>query len=278
VVAAAPTLHAQEQARPPVIDMHVHGTMVTPGTLPRLDSLNVRYFFLGSLATDLAAWAGVDTSRYVLGLVFPCERNHAPISGRPCFAAAAEFPDTTWLRSVIEAGRIRALGELAPQYMGIAPDDPRLEPYWALAEKYDLPVAIHMGMSEPGIAYDSSGVPWQSHGYRMRYGDPLLLEDVLARHQHLRMSVMHAGYPRLESMVALLSMYPNVYVDVAALQNQKLVPRGRRIMFGSDFLWQLPQGIAAIEQADFLTPEQKSDILCNNAARFLRRPAATCTP
>jgi hypothetical protein len=35
-------------------------------------------------------------------------------------------------------------------------------------------------------------------------------------------------------------------------------------------------GIEAIVAAEFLTPEQKSDILCNNAARFLRFDAAIC--
>lgn len=48
---------------------------------------------------------------------------------------------------------------------------------------------------------------------------------------------------------------------------------GKRIMFGSDqMIW--PQaigiGIDTIEHADFLTTEQKRDILYNNAARFLR--------
>lgn len=42
----------------------------------------------------------------------------------------------------------------------------------------------------------------------MRLSDPLLLEDVLERHQHLRIFAMHAKYPRLESMNALLSPGP----------------------------------------------------------------------
>jgi predicted TIM-barrel fold metal-dependent hydrolase len=44
-------------------------------------------------------------------------------------------------------------------------------------------------------------------------------------------------------------------------------------MFGSDQMrWpeKIGEGIAAIEQAPFLTDEQKRDILFNNAARFLR--------
>ena len=44
-------------------------------------------------------------------------------------------------------------------------------------------------------------------------------------------------------------------------------------MFGSDQMrWpdRIGVAIAAIEQAPFLTAEQKRDILFNNAARFLR--------
>ena len=35
-------------------------------------------------------------------------------------------------------------------------------------------------------------------------------------------------------------------------------------------------GIDAIITADFLSAEQKADILCNNAARFLRLDAGIC--
>ena len=48
---------------------------------------------------------------------------------------------------------------------------------------------------------------------------------------------------------------------------------GDRVMFGSDNLvWPgvLERAIAVIEEAPFLTHEQKRDILYNNAARFLR--------
>ena len=48
---------------------------------------------------------------------------------------------------------------------------------------------------------------------------------------------------------------------------------GSRVMFGSDqMIWPgtIEPGIEAIESAAFLTPEQKRDILYNNAARFLR--------
>jgi predicted TIM-barrel fold metal-dependent hydrolase len=125
----------------------------------------------------------------------------------------------------------------------------------------------------------------------MADGDPMLLEDVLLRHKHLRLFVMHAGWPQLESMIALLYAHPNVYVDVAALSAERLVPRpsyygylrglieagfGKRIMFGSDFPDQFRPGVDAILAADFLSSEQKADILCNNAARILRLKPSIC--
>ncbi len=127
-----------------------------------------------------------------------------------------------------------------------------LEPFWQLAEEFDVPVGIHIGPGPLGIAYESSPLwpPVKSPRYRMTVGDPLLLEEVLVKHQRLRLYVMHAGWPRLESMIALLSVHPGVYVDVAALQSEAVMPhpayyrylRGlvesgfaKRIMFGSDF-------------------------------------------
>jgi len=125
----------------------------------------------------------------------------------------------------------------------------------------------------------------------MAFGDPMLLEEVLLRHKRLRLFVMHARWPQLESMIALMYAHPNVYVDTAALSFESMVPRpiyyrhlrglveagfAKRIMFGPDFPNQVNPGIAAILAADFLTAEQKTDILCNNAARFLRLNPSPC--
>jgi hypothetical protein len=279
--------------RPPVIDMHVHSTTTSPGALARLDSLNVRYLFLAGLDSDLRVWAEADSTRYLPALVFPCDGGRAPITGRPCYDTATDLPDTTWLRGELRAGRIRGFGEMSPQYLGMSPDDPRLDPYWALAEEFDIPVGIHMGFGPPGAAYESSPVPFNSPAFRMAANDPMLLEDVLLRHKRLRLFVMHAGWPRLEPMLALLYAHPHVYADMAGLQTEALVPRAeferylrglvqagfaKRIMFGSDFPNQLGPGIAAILAADYLTEEQKADIFCGNAARFLRLGEETCMP
>lgn len=293
VAAPAAAQSTAPRAQQPVIDVHVHSTMTTPAMLDRLDSLGIRYVVLSALAGDLPRWAAVDSSRYIPALAFPCPGGRAVVTGRPCFENGEELPDTTWLRGEVRAGRIRAFSEFLPQFMGLSPADPRLEPYWSLAEQFDLPVGIHMGPGPPGVAYDESPVPRKSPAFRMALGDPLLLEEVLLRHKRLRVVVMHAGWPRLESMLALLHSHPQVYVEVGGLQSTRTLPRaeylrylrtlveagfGRRIMFGSDFADQVEAGIEAIRTADFLTEETKADVLCRNAARFLRLGDAACEP
>lgn len=195
-----------------------------------------------------------------------------------------DAPSTDAIRALAKSGRIKLIGELTTQYEGVSPDDPRLEPYWALAEELDLPVAIHMGPGPPGAAYLGSPK------YRMSLGDPLLLEPVLARHPRLRLYVMHAGWPMIDRMIALMYEYPQVYVDTAVIgftqpraefysYLKRLVDAGyaKRIMFGSDqMVWPeaIPAAIDTIRTAPFLTAQQKRDILHDNAARFLRMDGA----
>ena len=214
------------QVRPPVIDIHVHSTNTTPREAKqRMDALNIRYLFVSSLASDVPAWAAaMDANTYLPALVLPCDAARAPITGRPCWDGTASFPDVTWLRGELQAGRLRGLGEMSPQYLGLSPGDTALDPYWALAEEFDVPVGVHMGPGPPGAAYPSSPVPFKSPAFSMAASDPMLLEPVLLRHKRLRLFVMHAGWPRLEAMLALLYAHPNVYVDVAALQTPSWSP------------------------------------------------------
>ena len=155
-----------------------------------------------------------------------------------------------------------------------------MEPIYALAEELDIPLGIHIGLSRPGVAYDSSPK------YRAALSNPMLLEEVLLRHPKLRLYVMHAGWPMLDQMVALMWAHPQVYVDVAVIDwalprkefhsyLQRLVEAGfgDRLMFGSDqMVWPdaIGRAIEGIESAAFLTQQQKRNILYNNAARFLR--------
>lgn len=231
-------------------------------TLEILERRNVIGITSGPL---VARYRKEAPDRIIPGLMFSVGNNPPPLDS---------------LRMWFESGRYAVMGEVTNQYQGIAPNDPRFEPYLALAEELDIPVGIHMGPGPPGAPY--LGFP----KYRARLHSPLLLEEVLLRHPRLRLYVMHAGWPMIDDMLALMWTHPQVYVGVGVIS--WVLPRagfhrylrrlveagfGNRVMFGSDqMVWPeaLEVAIEAIETADFLTEQQKRDILYNNAARFFR--------
>jgi predicted TIM-barrel fold metal-dependent hydrolase len=183
-------------------------------------------------------------------------------------------PPLDTLRRWFQERRFLVFGEIGNQYTGVLPSDSLFEPYLAMAEELDVPVGIHMGPGMPGA-------PYLIPRYRARSGSPLLLENALVRHSKLRVYVMHAGWPMLDEMVALLFSHPQVYVDVGVIDwaiprpefhryLQRLVEAGfgLRIMFGSDQLLYpevIEHAIESIESAPFLSAGQKRDILYNNA-------------
>ena len=184
------------------------------------------------------------------------------------------------LRKDFTTGGFKVMGEIGLQYENISPSDMSVDSYFALAEELDIPIAIHMGTGGSGRA--NIAMP----KFRGSMGNPLLLEDLLARHPKLRVQVMHAGYPMIDNMLTLLQANSHVYVDVAGLiwsypikevnrYIERLVDAGfeDRVMFGTDqLIWPklMAYSISIIQNADYLTPEEKRDILYNNAARFLR--------
>ena len=191
-----------------------------------------------------------------------------------------KFVSIEELRKSFVQGGVKVMGEVGLQYQGISPSDPSVDAYFALAEELDIPVGIHMGTG--GGARANIALP----RFRGSKGDPLLLEDLLARHPRLRLWIMHAGYPMIDNLLTMLQGNSHVYVDVAGLiwsypikeinmYIQRIVDAGfeDRVLFGTDQMYWpklMATSISVIQNADYLTPQQKRDILYNNAARFLR--------
>ncbi len=188
------------------------------------------------------------------------------------------------IRELHGSGKIAALAEVTNQYLGIAADDARFAPYLEVAEMLDLPVGIHVGTGPPGAPYLGF-----TH-YRARLHSALALEEPLLKHPKLRVFVMHAGWPMIDDMLAVMWAHPQVHVEVGVIvwalpraefyrYVQRIVDAGfgKRVMFGSDqMVWpgMIEHAIRVIEESPTLTADQKRDILYNNAARFLRLPQA----
>jgi len=295
VASASQSDPAQAQAgvdgrRPPIIDMHLHAYRLDDGKPPAVNPVTGRPSAARTTA-ELRDMSLAEMERYNIVKAVASGppgtvgrwREAAPerIMVGAFVDAANPLPDLARLRADIQAGRVHVLGELVLQHRGMAPNDPRLEPYYALAEEMDIPVGIHTGIGPPGTPYD----PCCPH-FRVTLGNPILVEEVLVRHPRLRLYLMHAGAPYLQETKAILSVYPQVYTDLATVN--WILPReefhsylrelvragfGKRLLFGSDqMVWPEAIGMAVegIESAAFLTEEQKRDIFYNNAVRFLR--------
>lgn len=199
-----------------------------------------------------------------------------------------EAPSVETVRDWFESGRFKVLGEVTSQYAGISLSDPAVEPYLAMAEELDIPVAVHVGPGPPGVGYFPGG------RYKTTLSSALHLEEALLRHPRLRVYAMHAGFPLADDMIAMLYAHPQLYVDLGVISFtqsdaafyghlRRLVDAGfiSRVMFGSDQM-QWPDaiaiGIERIQNAPFLSEQQKRDILFNNAARFLRLDAEALVP
>ncbi len=184
------------------------------------------------------------------------------------------------LKEKHENEKLHVLGEVAPNYEGMLPTDESLIPYFDLANELEIPIGYHMYPGgPPGGAY------FAYPKTRAFQGKPLQLEEILFSRPKMKLYVMHAGWPFLEDMKALMYAHPQVYVDLGVICWG--IPRaefhnflkglidagfGERIMFGSDqMVWvnTIDEGIEAVNTAKFLSLEEKENIFYNNAARFL---------
>lgn len=234
---------------------------------------------LGGKPELVKKWMDAAPGRFIPGLDFRLDRATGTATA---VGDGGKFKPMSpgELRELYKKGAFKVFGEVLNQYAGIAPDDARMEPYWALAEELDVPVGIHIGPGGPGEIYLGNT------GYRARLQSALTLEEVLVKHPRLRVYIMHAGYPMLDDLLALLFSHPQVYVEISMLANVEPRPAfyrflkgivdggyGERVMFGSDqMVWAglIEPAIEGVENAAFLTKQQKRDIFYNNAARFLR--------
>ena len=288
-LASAAPAQQNEQTRPPIIDVHVHAyerderwTLKVPN--PRTGQPMAASTEQEHMRATLAEMKKYNIVKAVVSNHYPAVlRWHAAAPDRIVVSYGFDDParvDLALVRREHAAGRLMALGEVALQYEGVSPNDPKMEPIWALAEELDVPVGLHTGLAPPRTPYTCCPK------FRNALGNPALLEEVLIRHPRLRIYLMHAGFPYEQETIAIMHMYPQVYADLGVLDWSR--PReefheylrtlvrsgfGKRLMFGSDqMVWPEAVGLAVegIESASFLTEEQKRDIFYNNAVRFFR--------
>jgi hypothetical protein len=170
------------------------------------------------------------------------------------------------------AGRLEQLVQqgfrgikIYPVYQHHYTNDPRLYPMYARAQELGIPALVHTGSSA-------------FKGARIKYGDPLHLDDVAIDFPGLALLMAHGGRPFwYEQAFWMARRHPNVYLEVSGLPGRKLLeyfPRleeiADKVVYGSDWPGNpyLRRNIEAIHDLP-LGSEAKELILGGNAARLL---------
>ncbi len=276
------------------IDFHTHVEIDSDGHCaydPELTAATGRYFNLGAdyaaRVDDLADhYRRHNTAAVVFTVDARTASGHRPNSVEDLIAGAARNNDVLipfgsvdpW--SASPAGRVRRLVDdfgvkgfkFHPSLQSFAPNDRRLYPVYEAIAEAGVPALFHTGQTGLG-----SGLPG-GHGIKLRYSDPMLLDDVAADFPDLRIVMAHPAVPWVDAQIAIASHKANCYLDLSGWSPKYFPPQliraiGRQLrtkaLFGTDHPYITLERWRRDFDALGLDPDVLTLILKDNALRVL---------
>ena len=156
--------------------------------------------------------------------------------------------------------------KLYPSYNHFYPNDGRVYPLYSMAEEHRLPVLVHTGSSV-------------FKGSKIKYADPIHLDDVAADFPELTLLMAHGGRGLWYDKALFLSrLHPNLYLEISGLPPKNLLryfPDMKKnidkFVYGSDWpgIKNIGSNIKAIRELP-LSKSSVKKILYENAAQILR--------
>lgn len=160
-----------------------------------------------------------------------------------------------------------------PSLQAFEPNDPTFSPLWSALEEIGRPVVFHTGQTGIG-----AGLPG-GRGVKLRYSDPMLLDDVAADHPRLPIIMAHPSVPWQDSAISIATHKSNVHIDLSGWL-PKYFPAQlvravngllrHKVLFGSDYPVISPdRWIASFEQDLDIKDEVVPLVMKQNAIRLL---------
>ena len=156
---------------------------------------------------------------------------------------------------------------------GFDPSDPEHEKLFATIEDLGVPVVFHGGNSTLGAC--SPG----GRGLKIKYGNPMLIDDVAAEHPDLQILIAHPAFPWEQEQLAICQQKGNVYMDLSGwlpkyIDDQVLHYAGTvlkdKVMFGTDYPMIKPgKWLAQFAEYTDYSEDVQRKILWENAEEFL---------
>jgi predicted TIM-barrel fold metal-dependent hydrolase len=139
-------------------------------------------------------------------------------------------------RRLIEAG-VRGF-KFHPNTQAFWPNDRRHYPLYEVIAQAGLIALFHTGQTGIGAGMPGGG------GVRLKYSNPMLVDDVAADFPELRIILAHPSFPWQEEALAVATHKPNVYIDLSGW-SPKYFPEilvrytntllRHKMLFGSDY-------------------------------------------
>jgi len=163
--------------------------------------------------------------------------------------------------------------KLHPNLQEFFPNDRSVYPLYETIAAAGLPALFHSGHSGLGTGLPGGG------GLRLKYSNPLCLDDVAADFPTLEIVLAHPSFPWQDEAISVCLHKANVWIDLSGWSPKYFPPQlvqyantqlREKVLFGSDFPLITPdRWLADFEAAPF-RDEVRPLVLKENAARLLR--------
>jgi uncharacterized protein len=212
---------------------------------------------------------------------------HPALSNEEIAEAASAHPDVLIPFASIDPARgaagVRAARRLVtdcavrgfkfhPSLQAFEPNSRAVYPLYLELETLGVPALFHTGQTGIG-----AGLPG-GRGIKLRYSDPMLLDDVAADFPGLTVIMAHPSVPWQDAAISIATHKANVYIDLSGWSPKYFPPQlvraantvlKNKVLFGSDYPLIKPQRWLR----DFESLDIKDDvrplILKRNAIRAL---------
>jgi uncharacterized protein len=283
------------------IDVHVHVEADAHGHLSLDDELLVAsaaYFKSGEHRNPTVAHIAEHyRSRSMAAVVFTVDAEagtgHPSLSSEEIVEDAAAHPDVLIpfgsvdpARGAAAVRRARRLVEhgvrgfkFHPSLQAFQPNDHAYYPLYSALEELGKPAIFHTGQTGIG-----AGLPG-GRGIKLRYSDPMLLDDVAADFPGLTIVMAHPSVPWQDAAISVATHKANVFIDLSGWSPRYFPPRlvraangllKRKVLFGSDFPLITPdRWLADFEKLE-IKPEVRPLILKDNAVEVLKLGKVAC--
>lgn len=289
---AAPRVDLQATT---AIDVHVHVNADAHGHLSTDDELNAAaaaYFRREVPQPTVSQIAEYYRTLNIAAVIFSVDTEattgHPALSNEEIADTAAEYPDVLIPFASVDPARGRA-GVLAarrlvedhgvqgfkfhPSLQTFEPNDRNVYPLYEELQNLGVPALFHTGQTGIG-----AGLPG-GRGIKLRYSNPMLIDDVAADFPGLTIILAHPSVPWQDEAISIATHKANVYIDLSGWSPKYFPPQlvhaantllRRKVLFGSDYPMITPERWLRDFEGVDIKDDVRPMILKDNAIRALK--------